>query len=116
MYTIRNTIINKQIKEAVEALIADVLEVGRKLDLSIIITSHLINPGGKLTRTILNELQSLVIYPSSGSSYQIQYVLKQYFGLNHAQIETILKLPSRWVSIIKSYPLTVIYQHGTYIL
>jgi len=111
-----NTIIDKHIKEAVEALIADILEVGRKLNLSIIITSHLINSGGKLTRTILNELQSLIVYPSSGSAYQIRYVLKQYFGLDHKQIDTILKLPSRWVMIRKNYPTTIVYSHGVYIL
>jgi len=112
-----NTLMDRKVKEAVDALICSIMEVGRKLNLSIILTSHLINSNDrKFCRTVLNEMQTLTVFPSSGSAYQIRYVLKMYFGLDSKQIDTILKLPSRWTTICKNYPMCVIYQHGVYLL
>jgi len=111
------TIHNKQIKEEVFHLIKDVMEVGRKLNLSLILTSHLILPNEKsFGRVVLNELQNLVIFPHGSSVYQITYVLKTYFGLDKKDIDVILKLPSRSVTITRTYPMAILYEHGAYIL
>jgi len=111
------TIIDKRIKEAVDKLIMDIMETGRKKDISLILTSHLVNPNErKFSRTVLNEMQALTCFPSSGSSYQIKYVLKMYFGLDNKKIDEILKLNSRWVTIYKNYPMTVMYEHGAFTL
>lgn len=111
------TIQNNKLKLYIEGLMSDVMEVGRKLNISIVITNHLILPNDKkFSRTVLNETQYLTIFPKSGSSQQIKYALKTYFGLNNTQINKILQLDSRWVTIIKGYPMTVIYQKGVYIL
>jgi hypothetical protein len=112
-----NTIQNDNIKKAVDKLMSDIMEVGRKLDITIIITNHLVIPNEKkIARTIMNELQSLTCFPKSGSSQQIEYALKKYFGLNNKQIKIILELPSRWVTISKTYPLYVLYETGCFIL
>lgn len=112
-----NTIQNDKLKQAVEKLIGDILEVGRKLDITIIITSHLVIPNDKkIARTILNEMQMLTVFPKCGSSQQIRYCLKQYYGLTNKQIDSILALRSRWVTISKSFPNYVMYENGCFIL
>jgi len=112
-----NTLHNDKIRKEVEKLMADGMEVGRKLNCNMIITSHLVIPNEKkFARTVMNELQMLTVFPKSGSSQQIRYALKQYFGLDNKQIDKILKLKSRWVRISKSFPQYVLYDHGGYIL
>jgi hypothetical protein len=112
-----NTIQNKQLKDYVDHLMSDIMEVGRKLGITIIMTNHLVIPNErKMARTCLNEMQTMTVFPKSGSSQQISYALKTYFGLSKTQINNILQLPSRWVQIIKSFPMTVIHEKGAYIL
>jgi hypothetical protein len=47
-----------------------------------------------------------------------QYLLEGMFGLDKHQISKIRKIgtKSRWVSIVKSYPLIALYDKGAYIL
>ncbi len=111
------TIMDNKQRIAVEKMICDILEVGRKLKIWVIVTNHLIIPNEKkFARTMLNEMQSLYVFPRSGSAQQIRYVLKQYFGLDKHQIERIVKLRSRWVKIRKTAPQYVMYDKGAYIL
>lgn len=112
-----DTIQDKKLKDAISRLKNDILETGRHMCLYIIITSHLINGNDrKDTRTILNEAHSLTVFPKSGSAYGIKYVLKNYIGLSNDQIEEILSLPSRWVTIGKNYPQYVFYEKGAYLV
>lgn len=112
-----NTVQDDKQKKAIDKLMADIMEVGRKLGIWIIITNHLVIPNEKkVARTIMNEMQSLTVFPKSGSVQQIRYCLKQYFGLNNKQIDEIVALPSRWVTIHKNYPMCVLYDKGAYVL
>jgi len=112
-----NTIGDAALKKAVNALIVDILEVGRKLEIWTIITNHLVNPSEKaLGRVILNEMQVLTVFPKSGSAHQIKYCLKNYFGLSNKQIQEIFDLKTRWVTIFKNYPMCVMHEHGAYLL
>jgi adenosyl cobinamide kinase/adenosyl cobinamide phosphate guanylyltransferase len=112
-----NTISDDKQKKAIDHLMKDILEVGRKLNIWIIITNHLVIPDErKLARAMMNEMQSLTVFPKSGSAQQISYCLKHYYGLSKKQIEQIINLPSRWVTIYKSYPQCVLYDKGAYIL
>jgi Cdc6-like AAA superfamily ATPase len=112
-----NTIQDDKIKKAIDKLMADIMEVGRKLNITIIVTNHLVIPNEKkVARTIMNEMQCLTVFPKSGSTQQITYVLKTYFGLNKKQIQEILEIPSRWVTIHKNYPMCVVYETGCFIL
>lgn len=111
-----NTINDKKILDAVNLLMADILECGRKLGLWIIITSHLITTSDrKMSKIIMNEQQALTIYPSGGA-HQIKYCLKNYYGFSTKQIARILALKSRWVTILKNFPQCIIYEHGCYLL
>ena len=112
-----NTVQDDKIKKAINKLLEDILEVGRKLRIWCVITNHLVIPNEKkIARTVLNELKKIVVFPKSGSSQQISYALKQYFGLSKKQIEDIIQLPSRWVLVSKSYPMYVTHERGIYIL
>jgi hypothetical protein len=112
-----NTIQNEALKKNIDKLMADIMEVGRKLDITIIITNHLIIPNEKkIARTIMNEMQSLTFFPKAGAAQQVTYALKTYFGLFPKQINEIMQLQSRWVTINKKYPNYVLYDHGCFIL
>jgi hypothetical protein len=112
-----NTIQNDKVKKLVNKLLGDILEVGRKLKIWCIVTNHLVIPNErKEARTILNEMKKLIVFPKSGSSQQILYALKQYFGLTKSQIERILQSQSRWVLVSKSYPMYVLNEEEVYIL
>jgi len=112
-----NTINDDKQKKAVDKLMADIMEVGRSYGIYIIITNHLVIPNEKkIARTIMNELHTMTVFPKSGSAQQITYALKTYFGLDKKQIEVILKIPSRWVTISKSYPQYVICENGVFLL
>lgn len=112
-----DTIQDKKLKDTISKLKNDILETGRHQNLYIIITSHLINGNDrKDTRTILNEAHTLTIFPKSGATYGINYVLKNYIGLSKNDISKILSLPSRWVTIGKNYPQYVLYEKGIYLI
>jgi hypothetical protein len=112
-----NTLQNDKIKKAIDKLMNDIMEVGRSYDITIMITNHLVIPNEKKqARTIMNEMQSMTVFPKSGSAQQIKYALKTYFGLDKNQIENIINLPSRWVTIFKGFPQTVMYENGAFIL
>ncbi len=111
------TIYNDKVRKELEKMMADAMEVGRKLNCNMIITSHLVIPNEKkLARTILNELNMLTFFPKSGSAQQIKYALKTYWGLANKQIDTILAIKSRWIRISKTYPQYVLHDSGAYVL
>lgn len=110
-----DTIPNKKLNEAIRNLKNDLLETGRHNDVYVLISSHLMT-NYKETRTVLNECHSLTFFPSAGSTHQVTYCLKSYFGLNKEQINRIMGLPSRWVTIYKNYPQYVLYAKGIYLL
>jgi hypothetical protein len=100
---------DKKIMEAINTIRQQILEMGRHSNIQVIITSHLINGTDKnATRIVLNEMHSLTIFPNSGSIYQIKYVLKNYFGLSAKQITALLTIKSRWITILKTYPQSII--------
>lgn len=112
-----DTINDDKLKKAVSKLKNDILETGRHNEIYIVNTSHLVNPNErKDARTIMNECHSLTVFPKSGSAHAIRYALQKYFGLGKEMIEDILNLPSRWVTIFKSYPQCVLYDKGAFLI
>lgn len=112
-----NTISDDKIRKAITKLISDVLEVGRSFNIYCIITSHLINGNDrKETRIIMNELDSMIIFPRACNKYAVNYALNKYFGIDKKNIEKILNLNSRWCLINKNYPQYVLYENGAYMI
>lgn len=110
-----DTIRDKQLRESVQDIRDDILETGRHAKITCLCTSHQLMNYSK-TRVLLNEATSCTFFPGSGSSYHIKRFLKEYAGLDKKQIQRILNLPSRWVTLHKSYPQYIIYQQGVYLL
>lgn len=110
-----DTFPSKKYQDAVDKLKDDLLETGRKLNISVCVVSHLMTDY-KRSKKILNECNALVCFPQGGSVQQIKYCLKTYFGFGTKEITEVIDQPSRWVMILKNYPQTVLYETGCYIL
>lgn len=106
---------NKKLKNSVYDLKDSLLKRGRHENIYTITTNHQCTDY-KNTRDTINESHIIFVYPRSGSAASIKYLLKTYLGFTKEQIEKILKLPSRWVAIHKSYPVYVMYQNGIYLI
>jgi hypothetical protein len=109
-----DTIPDKDIKNAVRKLRDDINETGRHDKISNISTSHQIC-NYKLTRDLLLESAFVTFFPKSGMQAQARSFLKTYCGLDKPTIEKILALPSRWVTIYKTYPIMVLHQKGCFL-
>jgi hypothetical protein len=110
-----DTIRNKYLRESIHAMRDEILEIGRHYDTRMLITSHLMM-NYKETRRVLNEATTVVFFPKSGATHQIKKFLITYAGLDTPQIKKILKLPSRWVALYKSYPQFIIHERGAFLL
>jgi hypothetical protein len=110
-----DSISNKFVKKKVWELMSNVLTMGRHFNITAIITFHVATAGNE-TKLILNESQSITIFPSASGGRTLKYLLDSYLGLDKKQIEKIKSLDSRWVTICKSYPKVVLYEGGAYIL
>jgi len=108
-------LINKNVKNKIDGILNSVLETGRHFNVEVIYTSHLAC-NGKDTRRILNECKSVTIFPSGLGGKSMKYLLDNYFGLDKDQIKKIKKLQSRWVTIQKGFPMSVISDKECYIL
>ena len=110
-----DVISNKGIREAVYAILNQILELGRHHYITCIITNHL-STNGASTRRILNECHSITYFPSSGSTKGINYLLMTYCGLDKQQIQKAKRLKSRWVTIFKHYPQIMMGEKNIWLL
>jgi len=108
-------ITNKNMKLKLQGILNMLLETGRHTNSSVIYTSHLPTSGND-TRRILNETNTITFFPKSLGGRGLKYLLENYMGLDKEQIKKIKKLPSRWITYIKSYPNLILYQKGAYVL
>jgi len=106
---------DKRQKLKVDSLLTSVLETGRHFNTEVVYTSHLAC-NGRETRRILNECKSVTIFPSGLGGKAMKYLLDNYFGLDKEQIKKIKKLNSRWVTIQKGFPMTVLSDKECFIL
>jgi hypothetical protein len=116
-----STIGNKQIKDAVFQLMADIMEVGRARKIYVIITNHLINPNNrKFGRTVMNEANFITLFPGSNAR-AFRYALREYVGMDNKDITKLIKLgrkkknASRWITVHNNFPLVVFHEHGAFV-
>ena len=105
---------NKQIDNELDRIRDLILQQGRSYHCSFVYITHQSN-NYKQTRTILNECNSITIFPSMTTRYSLNYLLSKYYGFSKDQITKICRLPSRWVTIYKSPPL-ITYSSGAYLI
>ena len=115
IYDDTDTIKNKNYRNAINDIKGEMIEIGRHYDARCIITSHILTNYAS-TRQILNECTSITFYPKSSGVYHIKNYLKVYAGLDKKQIDKILKLNSRWITIYRTYPSYIVWEHGISIL
>ena len=102
----------KELQEAIDNLETRLLVHGRKMKIQVLITSHLLNPdNSKHSRHRLNEMQTLVFFPQSGSAAQLTHALKVQYGFSARQVQSILQIESRWIAITKIFPNILISEH-----
>lgn len=107
---------DKTLRDAVQNLRNEILVLGRSKHISCITISHLITDN-KNTKYPITESQTVVMFPSGGLNYQYQRFLKNYCGLNNAQIHKILReTPSRWITMHKCYPYYILSKDMAYLL
>ena len=102
-----DTVRNKDIKNNVDALKNQILEVGRDKKVTCLVTSHLATKG-KETKTLLNEAHQIVIYLSSGANYKT--LLENYLGLSTKQIQKLKDMETRYIVFVRQYPMILYTQ------
>lgn len=107
------TLNDDKVKKAVQKLRADLLETGRHKNIYVMMTNHNLCDG-MATRTALAESHIITVFPRGCSLQQLRYVCKTYLGMDKKEIDHFIKLPSRWVSYVKTYPGCVIFSTGAY--
>jgi hypothetical protein len=110
-----DVITNTTIRNQIIQLRSECLEIGRHSNVTTCCTTHQLC-NFKATKILLQEATKVVVFPRSGSTYHIKRFLKEYCGLNAAQIQEFLNLPSRWVMICKEYPQYVLARDCAYLL
>tara|TARA_R110002126_G_scaffold37200_3_gene112594 strand:- start:1981 stop:2913 length:933 start_codon:yes stop_codon:yes gene_type:complete len=105
---------SKEVDKELDRIRDLVLQQGRSYKCSFAYITHQSN-NYKATRTILNECNSVTIFPQMTTRYSLKYLLCNYFGFEKNDISKICKLPSRHVTIFKSPPL-VLYSSGAYLV
>ena len=98
-----DVISNKQIKLKVFTLLNSFLETGRHFNISVIFTSHNATMGLE-SKKILNECHQITLFPLNLGGIKSKYIFQGYMGLGPEAIRKIKNCPSRWVTILKSYP------------
>jgi hypothetical protein len=93
-------------KEAVYTILNGILETGRHFNIDCVLTNHLPSNGAD-TRRILNECHSITYFPHAGAGAQQRRFLENYAGLDIKEIKKLKKLNSRWATIFKTYPMSV---------
>ena len=110
-----DTIRNKEYRNIVNGIKAEIIEIGRHYESRIIVSSHMISNFHQ-TRQILNECTSITFFPKASGVYHIKNYLKTNAGLDKNQIERVLKLNSRWVTIYRTYPSYIVWERGISIM
>jgi hypothetical protein len=111
------TIHDDKLRKAVEKIIMDCAEVGRKYSIYLLVTSHLIIPADRnFARVMMNEMQYLTVFPGGGGGSAISYVLKKHVCLRTKQIERVNETESRWVRIHTHAPRWAMTEKAAYVV
>jgi hypothetical protein len=108
-------IVDKKMKIKINGILNMILETGRHFNISCIYTSHVACAGND-TKRILNEAHSITIFPHGLGGRSMKYLLENYLGLDKEQVKRIKKLGSRWVSILKTFPMIVLSEKEAFVM
>ena len=96
----------KQICDEITRFRDNVLTTGRHRNITGVVVSHVILNGPQ-TKHILNECEYITVFPRSNFC-AISNLCRRYFSFERDQLNWLKSVPSRHVTIRRSYPTTVI--------
>ena len=108
-------ITDKKTRNKVNGILNMILETGRHTNTYCIYTSHLACAGND-TKRILNEAHSITFFPATAGGRTLKYLLESYMGLDKEQIQKVKRLPSRWITVCKSYPKCILSEKDVLLL
>jgi len=108
-----DVISDKKIKDAVYNIMNQILETGRHLKVSCIVTNHLATAPN--LKRILNECKWYCYFPQ-GSTRSVHYVLEAYLNVDKLMIKKIRATHSRWATITNGYPQACITEKAIFLL
>jgi adenosyl cobinamide kinase/adenosyl cobinamide phosphate guanylyltransferase len=108
-------VLSNNIRKKVNYLLDKLLQIGRHISCSILITSHLVSHGHK-SRVVLNEAHVIVFFPNGLGGRSVKLLLESHIGCSTKQIKKIKSLKSRAVCYVKSYPNLIVYEGGAFVL
>jgi hypothetical protein len=94
---------SNNVKEAVYALMTDIIETCRSLGVFGIVTSHLVANSNESKR-ILNGCTSFTFFLAT-STKQVKYALENYFGFDRKEIRKILAMKdTKFITVFREAP------------
>ena len=113
VYDDTEMIANKLIQEKITNIMNLILTTGRHTNTYLIVTSHNTNAGHK-TKLILLESHCITLFLYTMGHMSLKYLLETSFGFSKKQIDVIRKLDSRWVTIFRTSPITIMHENGVF--
>lgn len=106
---------DKKLRTKVNTILGMILETGRHTNTYCIYTSHLATAGND-TKRILNECHSITFFPKTMGGRMMKYLCEGYLGLDKKEIEHLKKIPSRSITVMKTYPKCVVGDKDIFLL
>jgi hypothetical protein len=107
---------DKQLAQTLYQLRDDALELGRKMNISVIVTSHYPNKG-KATSSVPKHASTMTaFFPKGGERGAITKYLQTALNMTKPQVEHVLSLPSRWVAVFTDYPGAILSERSVSVL
>ena len=112
VYDDTEMISNEYLAQKLFALKSLIMTTGRHTNTFYIETCHL--PGGHQNKLLLAEAFSVTLFLGNMGAKSAHRFLENAFGFNTKQVRMIRNIKSRWVTIFRTTPLTVMYEHGMF--
>jgi hypothetical protein len=90
-----------------------ILTTGRHTNTFCIVTSHVANARER-TRLILIESFSITLFLDTMGYKNLSYALETGFGFKRSQIDMLKMIDSRWITIFRTSPITVMHEKGIF--
>jgi hypothetical protein len=109
-----DSITDKVLREYMWELRDELLGVGSHIGTYVINTSHELT-NWKSTRSSLKEATSITMFPGA-ERQKIKDFLKEKQGLSKQQVEAIMALKTRWITLYRYYPPYLVHERGVMML
>ena len=96
-------LMDKGIVKFVKSLISDTIMNGRKMEVSAIVTTHIVMDGAK-TKEIVSQCNKIVVFPGSGTNSGLKRLFEVYLGMSQQEQEHVMRLKGRWVCVDLTAP------------